>query len=192
MELELPIITTERLILRLGTPEDIPAIIQYFTDNKTYLTPFYPTWQPGFFTEEYWQNQVEMSVWEFVRDRSLRLLIVPKVSPHLVIGVINFHNFVRGAAQYCTVGYSLAETQQGKGYMHEALTAANNYLFQVLKMHRIMANYMPHNQRSGQLLKRLGFIPEGYARDFLLINGEWQDHILTSLVNPQWQASSSY
>jgi ribosomal-protein-alanine N-acetyltransferase len=50
-----------------------------------------------------------------------------------------------------------------------------------------MASYLPHNQRSGKLLKRLGFVVEGYARDYLLINGLWQDHILTSLTNPNWK-----
>jgi ribosomal-protein-alanine N-acetyltransferase len=46
---------------------------------------------------------------------------------------------------------------------------------------------MPRNQRSGNLLKRLGFVVEGYARDYLLINDRWEDHILTSLTNPDWQ-----
>ena len=54
-------------------------------------------------------------------------------------------------------------------------------------MHRIIAAYLPHNQRSGKLLKQLGFVVEGYARDDLMINGQWQDHILTSLINHNWQ-----
>lgn len=37
------------------------------------------------------------------------------------------------------------------------------------------------------LLKRLGFVVEGYARDYLMINGLWQDHILTSLVDQWWK-----
>jgi ribosomal-protein-alanine N-acetyltransferase len=53
-------------------------------------------------------------------------------------------------------------------------------------MHRITASYLPHNQRSGKLLKRLGFVVEGYAYDYIMINGKWEDHILTSLVNPNW------
>ncbi|MGL4717164.1 MAG: 30S ribosomal protein S5 alanine N-acetyltransferase, partial [Aeromonas sp.] len=44
--------------------------------------------------------------------------------------------------------------------------------------------YMPANQRSGALLERLGFEREGFARAYLLINGRWEDHILTSLINP--------
>jgi ribosomal-protein-alanine N-acetyltransferase len=188
MKFETPLIVTERLLLRMATKEDIPLIIQYFADNKTYLTPFYPRWSEGFFTEEYWQLQLELNLHEFVNDCSLRLFMFLKNNPKKIIGVINFTNFVRGVAQYCNVGYSIAETEQGKGFMIEALQTAIEYVFQELKMHRIMANYMPHNQRSGNLLKRLGFVVEGYARDYLLINGQWQDHILTSLTNPSWQA----
>jgi ribosomal-protein-alanine N-acetyltransferase len=71
--------------------------------------------------------------------------------------------------------------------MFEALTDAIRFVFEGLNLHRIMANYMPRNQRSGNLLKRLDFFVEGYARDYLLINGKWEDHILTSLLNPNWQ-----
>ncbi|WP_416995596.1 hypothetical protein [Aeromonas salmonicida] len=38
--------------------------------------------------------------------------------------------------------------------------------------------------RSGTLLEHLGFEREGYARDYLMINGRWKDHILTALINP--------
>jgi ribosomal-protein-alanine N-acetyltransferase len=51
-----------------------------------------------------------------------------------------------------------------------------------------MANYMPHNRRSGNVLKRAGFVVEGYARDYLMINGKWEDHIFTSLTNPHWRS----
>ncbi|MEB3179348.1 MAG: ribosomal protein S5-alanine N-acetyltransferase [Nostocaceae cyanobacterium] len=186
MKSALPIIETKRLILRLGKQKDIPQIIQYFTQNKEYLTPFYPRWQDAFFTEEYWWYQVQQNTTEFYNDLSCRLFIFLKSNPDLIIGVVNFSNFLRGAAQYCTLGYSLAEAEQGKGYMIEALQAAINYVFTDLNLHRIMANYMPHNQRSGNLLKRLGFVVEGYARDYLLINDMWEDHILTSLINSDW------
>jgi len=33
-------------------------------------------------------------------------------------------------------------------------------------------------------LEKLGFEKEGFARRYLCINGKWEDHILTSLVNP--------
>ena len=187
MELQQPYILTKRLLLRLANQEDVPLIIKYYTDNQAYLTPFYPVWSESFFTEAYWHNEVERAINEFIQEQSLRLLIFSQTES-TIIGTINFGTFIKSAAQFCTVGYSLAEKEQGKGYMTEALQASIDYVFNELKMHRIMANYMPHNQSSGNLLKRLGFVVEGYARDYLLINGEWQDHILTSLINPKWEA----
>jgi ribosomal-protein-alanine N-acetyltransferase len=43
---------------------------------------------------------------------------------------------------------------------------------------------VPTNERSGRLLRRLGFVVEGYARDYLFIGGQFRDHVLTSLTHP--------
>ena len=37
-----------------------------------------------------------------------------------------------------------------------------------------------------QYLAENGFTVEGYARDYLRIDGRWEDHILTAIVNPNW------
>ena len=96
-----------------------------------------------------------------------------------IIGVANFSNVVRGSFHACYLGYSIGEKWQGQGLMFEALTSAIRYMQRTQHIHRIMANYMPHNQRSGALLARLGFEKEGYAKDYLLIDGQWRDHVLT-------------
>jgi len=38
------------------------------------------------------------------------------------------------------------------------------------------------------VLRRAGFTVEGFARDYIMINGRWEDHILTSMTNPDWRA----
>jgi ribosomal-protein-alanine N-acetyltransferase len=70
--------------------------------------------------------------------------------------------------------------------MAEALRAANAFVFGSMRLHRIMANYRPENERSARLLERLGFEREGLARDYLFIDGAWRDHVLTALVNPHF------
>lgn len=72
--------------------------------------------------------------------------------------------------------------------MHEALQRTISYVFEELRLHRIHANYIPNNVRSGRLLARLGFAIEGYAKDYLFINDAWRDHVLTSLTNQHFNA----
>jgi len=187
MEKALPQLESARTILRLANSDDVLAIIRYYIENQVHLAPFEPLRLPAFYTQSYWYEQVKQSLDELCTDHSLKLFLFKKENESVIIGSINFANFVRGVFQSCTLGYSVAEALQGRGYMTEALKVAINYVFTELNMHRIMASYLPHNQRSGKLLKRLGFVVEGYARDYLLSNGLWQDHILTSLTNPNWK-----
>jgi ribosomal-protein-alanine N-acetyltransferase len=50
--------------------------------------------------------------------------------------------------------------------------------FDLLRLHRIEAACIPTNIASVKLLEKTGFRREGYARQYLCINGIWQDHLL--------------
>jgi ribosomal-protein-alanine N-acetyltransferase len=94
---------------------------------------------------------------------------------------------VRGAFHCAHLGFGLDGTLEGRGYMREALEAIIAHAFGSMRLHRIEANHQPQNLRSAALLRRLGFVPTGYARDYLLIAGEWRDHVQTALINPSWR-----
>lgn len=184
---DFPLVVSERLILRMLEPQESKLALSYHLKNRDYLEEFYPVYPSDFFTESFWQEQLRANIAEFKSDKSLRLFIFEKVNEDTVIGTVNFSNFVRRAAQYCNVGYGIDEQMQGKGYMTEALVAAVDYVFSTLNLHRIMANYMPTNEKSSRVLKKAGFVVEGYARDYLYLNGAWRDHILTSITNRDWK-----
>lgn len=184
---EPPLLLTPRLTVRMAAPDDAAAIAAYFRENREHLAASRPPMAPEFFTEAFWRAQAHASLAEFRADRSLRLVLLEHDRPGRVIGNANFSQFVRGAAQYCVLGYGLAADREGRGLMREALEAAIAYVFGELNLHRIMANHVPGNLRSGALLRRLGFQVEGYARDFLFLDGRWQDHVLTARVNPDWR-----
>jgi ribosomal-protein-alanine N-acetyltransferase len=186
-ELTPPQLETPRLILRLPTKEDVPEILRYYTENQQHLTPFEPLRTQEFYTKQYWFCEVSQRLMEFKGDRSCKLFLFNRENPSEIIGSANFANFIRGMSHSCSLGYSLAASQEGKGYMSEALKVAIDYVFNSLNLRRITAAYIPHNQRSGKLLKRLGFRVDGFCQDYVMINGEWEDHILTSLINYNWQ-----
>jgi ribosomal-protein-alanine N-acetyltransferase len=122
---------------------------------------------------------------------ALRLYLYRRHGPDAaIIGNVSFTNIVRGVFQACHLGYRIDRDEQGQGLMREALEVSLKFAFDDLGLHRIMANYRPENERSGRLLRRLGFCVEGYARDYLLLDGEWRDHILTSLVKQSPRAGA--
>jgi len=192
MRVTSPILYTRRLIVRMADYRDAGAIAQFYKTNRAFLQPFEPERPDEFFTEAYWQFQVQHNQLEFESGHSLKFFLFEQDKLGSVLGTLNFHQIFRGVFHSCVMSYSLAEAEQGKGVMYEAASSAIAHLFEDLNLHRITANYMPHNRRSGNLLRRLGFTVEGYARDYLQINGNWEDHILTSLINPAWKSELSH
>jgi ribosomal-protein-alanine N-acetyltransferase len=62
--------------------------------------------------------------------------------------------------------------------MTAAVRAFLPFAFGALRLHRVEAACIPSNTASARLLERCGFIREGRAREYLCINGAWQDHLL--------------
>ena len=186
-----PVIRTERLVVRGAAETDVSALVRFFNQNREHMAPWEPPRPLDFHTEEFWQIQVGRHRRAFESGSAVMLFMFPREQPSEVIGQISYTSIVRGPADMCTLGYALAEQAQGNGYMHEALEGSLEFVFKQLHMHRVMANFMPHNTRSNSVLRRLGFTVEGYARDYLYVNGVWRDHVMTSLTNHDWKPLDS-
>lgn len=179
----LPHIKTQRVHLTLLTPDQAPMILDFYRRNRDHLTPWEPLRDDHFYTLSYWHNRLQDSYSQFFNGTGVNLVALDPAGER-VIATCNFSNIMMGIFKACHLGYAIDRQHEGLGLMQEILTAAIDYLFREQGLHRIMACYMPANLRSGALLERLGFEREGYAREYLMINGRWEDHILTSLINP--------
>jgi ribosomal-protein-alanine N-acetyltransferase len=175
-------IVTSRLVLHKARREDAAAIRQYYLANRENFKQSVPLRDDIFFTLESMQNRLADITSKMNAGTSLHL-IISQQDTQQIIGECNFTNIVRSAFQACHLGFSIDKQFEGQGLMKEALIRALDFVFGSLMLHRVMANYRPENQRSGNLLKTLGFIQEGHARHYLKINGQWTDHILTSRIN---------
>jgi len=181
------VLEAPRVLLRRPRADDVDSIVDFYSENLEHFRPTDPERPAGFHTREWWGRRVGELEQSYREDRLLHTLVFRKDDLARVIGVVNFSNFVRGAFQACHLGYAIAEREQGRGLMREALEVAIEHTFGPMRMHRIMANHLPANVRSAVLLARLGFVAEGYARRYLRVGGRWQDFVLTSLVNDDWQ-----
>jgi ribosomal-protein-alanine N-acetyltransferase len=180
-----PEIMTERLRLWMPGPSDAGLMLAYFQENRDHLARWSPPTPSDFHTRSYWERRLEANRGELATDRSLRLSVSWRDDElRRVIGTIGLTEIQRGPFHACHCGYGLDQRHMGRGVMTETLRAVCDYGFVTMSLHRIEANYMPTNERSGQVLRRAGFVIEGYARDYLFINGAWRDHVLTSRTNP--------
>jgi ribosomal-protein-alanine N-acetyltransferase len=94
------------------------------------------------------------------------------------VGGVTLNNVRRGVIQAGSLGYWIGAPFARRGFMTAALAALIPYAHGALRLKRIEAACLPHNAASMRLLQKLGFAREGYARQYLCIAGEWQDHVL--------------
>jgi len=174
---------TARLSCRLARPDDAATLWHYRTANRGHLAPWEPLRDEAYYTLAHARRSLEEWMTGVARDQAYPILMFDP-EEHTVLGSFTFSNVVRGAFQACQLGYGLASEQQGRGLMREALVPALEWAFGPLGLHRVMANYLPRNARSGRLLAALGFEHEGLARRYLQIAGTWEDHVLTAKIAP--------
>lgn len=185
VDVSTPHLRTERLELVLPLPQLAPRLLSYVQENREHHARWSPPTPPGYYTLDHWRARLSQNRQDWREDRAVRFVVFRRAQLQgPVVGVVNFNQISRGPFDACYLGYSLDREAVGQGYMTEALRAALDHAFGPLGLHRVMANYVPTNERSGRVLRRLGFSVEGYARDYLYIDGAWRDHVLTALTNP--------
>jgi len=186
---ELPRLETERLVLRVPTPGDAEEMAAFVSRNREHFAPWEPARGDDYFTVGTWRATLQRMVDGVRSGTLLQLVLCPKApgGPGIV-GQCRLSEIVRGPFQAAYLGFGLDRDAVGQGLMTEALRAAIEHAFSELGLHRIMANYMPANVRSAAVLERLGFVREGFARDYLFLAGAWRDHVLTALTNERWSS----
>ncbi len=73
------------------------------------------------------------------------------------------------------------------GYGSEATNLLLEYGFKTLKLHRIQLLVLDFNKRVQQLYRNLGFVEEGVQRETRLVDGEWHDVILMSMLEKEYK-----
>lgn len=171
---------TERLTLRPLAADEADAALQFERRNRRFLQPWEPLRDPEYFTLGYQRFLLEDDARLLAAGRGIRLWLF---ADERLAGSVSLSNIMRGHFLSCHLSYKLDEKETGRGYMTEALRAVMDVAFGSLMLHRVEANIMPRNERSLNVVKKLGFYEEGLARNYLKINGAWEDHLHMVLRN---------
>jgi ribosomal-protein-alanine N-acetyltransferase len=114
-------------------------------------------------------------------------LLVIRRETNDIVGVINLNNVVRGSFQSAALGYYAFAPHAGKGLMREGLLLVLKHAFEKLKLHRVEANIQPDNRASIALVKKCGFVKEGFSRRFVKVCGQWKDHERWALLADEFR-----
>jgi len=158
--------------------EDYKALSEYYRANETHFKPWQPKTDFGYHDECRWQSRIEDYLIAQMTGTCFYFVAVERGK---VVGNCTLSQISRGPFQACYIGYGVCHSVQGKGVATALVSHTLKFAFERLKLNRVMANYMPHNNRSARLLNKLGFVREGIARNYLKVNGRWEDHVLTAL-----------
>jgi [ribosomal protein S5]-alanine N-acetyltransferase len=173
----LPSIEGEGVTLRTPQITDYNEWAALREQSREFLVPWEPTWPGDDLTRSAFRRRVRRYTEDLRSDQGYAFLVV-RSTDNVLLGGLTLANIRRGVAQAGSLGYWMGQPFVRQGYMTAAVSALIPFAFSTLRLHRLEAACIPTNVASMRLLERTGFVREGYARDYLCINGMWQDHLL--------------
>jgi [ribosomal protein S5]-alanine N-acetyltransferase len=173
----LPSVMGEGVMLRTPQVTDHTEWAALREQSREFLTPWEPIWPADDLSRSAFRRRIRRYTEDLRSDQSYAFLIFRSTDGRLV-GGLTLANVRRGVAQAGSLGYWMGLPYVRHGYMTAAVRAVIPFAFGTLRLHRLEAACIPTNTASIRLLENTGFIREGYAREYLCINGIWQDHLL--------------
>ena len=81
----MPVIRTERLVVRGAAETDVAALVRFFDENREHMAPWEPPRPLDFHTQEFWRIQVGRHRRAYESGSAVMLFMFPKEEPLEVI-----------------------------------------------------------------------------------------------------------
>lgn len=173
----LPVIEGRGVYLRVPQATDFAQWSSLRERSRGFLTPWEPLWPADDLTRAAFRRRLRRYARDMLADSAYPMFLF-RSSDHVLMGGLTLSNVRRGVCQAASLGYWMGQPYAGQGHMKAALSAFLPLAHELLHLRRIEAACMPSNQPSIHLLEACGFTREGYSREYLCINGVWEDHLL--------------
>ena len=180
MRIELPIIETERLVLREISEYDYVDMYEYA--HLDYIGPV-AGWEPH--TDFKYTKDVINAYRKKKFMGQLGVFAVILKSENKMIGTCELHSFIPGFK--AELGYTINPNYWGKGYATEAGYAMTEWGFTVLNLKRIECCCFTSNVMSKKVCEKLKYTYEGIRRKaYQLYNGKIYDLVCYSMTDDEF------
>lgn len=165
------------VFIRKPTEEDWQELLSLHQRSKEFHLP----WISPSLTEEECKTYIRRC-----QNEDFEGLLICHSTHKKIVGVANLSQIFYGAFQNAYLGYYVDVDFADHGLMSEGIRLVLHHTFYTLGLHRVEANIQPKNIASINLVKRLGFIKEGFSQRYLKIHGQWCDHERWALTVEDW------
>jgi len=175
---------SQRLGITQLSSEYAEQVQEYLVRNRYFFQRYMPRWPQAFCQLENIQLRLNEEKWLQQQGRFIRYYIFHRSDKqkNRIIGDISYSHFIYGAMRSCFLGYKVDQSFNNLGVATESLRLLNPETIQRFDLQRIEAHIMPKNKGSRHLIEKLGFELEGIAKQFICINGQWEDHCRYAFV----------
>jgi ribosomal-protein-alanine N-acetyltransferase len=177
---DLPTLAGERVELRSLRESDVADLFEIYSDREVMR---YWTSPPHERREQ--TEQLLSEIHHGFRIRRLFEWGIARRSDNRLIGTVTLFR-VDTQHRRAEIGYALARSAWGMGYVTEALSVLIRFAFEEMGLHRLEADADPRNERSLKALARQGFRREGTQLERYWLAGEIQDAALLGLLRDHW------
>jgi ribosomal-protein-alanine N-acetyltransferase len=158
--------------------DDAANLASAYVANRRFLAPWEPIREEIFFTTAGQRSRIAT-----VRSDPGAYGCVILDDDGALVGTITLSGIVYGPACTANLGYWVAQDANGRGLATRAAGLMLDVAFGELDLHRVQAGTLLHNTGSQRVLERNGFERIGVAHSYLLIAGQWQDHVLFQRIS---------
>lgn len=106
----------------------------------------------------------------------------------VMVGFLTISQIFRGPFKSAYLGYYVGAEHARQGFTSAAIDLLLKYAFDRLRLHRLEANIQPENRASIAVVRRAGFVREGYSKRYLKVSGRWCDHERWAIIAEDWRA----
>ncbi|GAA2386421.1 GNAT family protein [Dactylosporangium salmoneum] len=162
-------------LLRPIEPGDDVALREVSLRNRERFRRSSPVQPESYWTPEGQRGRVDTAVRRNAAGEAWTCVIV---RGEAILGMVSLSSIVRGPFCNASIGYWIDAAEEGRGVMSAAVGAACAVAEAELGLHRVEASTLPDNIASQRVLDKNGFERFGRARNYLYLNGQWQEAVL--------------
>ncbi len=177
----------DELLLRPFQKKDYSQWAYVRSKSKDFLIPFEPRWGEKDLSKHVFLRRVRYFEKQAALRQGFSFSIWKKTNDMQVLsGGLSLTN-IRSLSGHVNLGYWISESDKGKGIMSLAVALTLPFIFTSLGLRRVHAACLPNNNASRRVLEKNGFCKEGFAKNYLQIDGVWRDHVLYALTLEEYR-----